>query len=429
MGGIRGRKLEVNNGQKGRKEEKIMKKSYSITAVLVITLMVLGMFGIAYAEKPIIIKVGHPSPLSGPAAIWGTLPIPAYEAFVELFNKEGFKVGGKTYNFKVVFVDDENTPAGGAAMAKKLIYQDKVKFIVGHWTWNFPALADVTNKAKVILITRTGNEAVPGGLYDPKKMPYVVFGTPSQEMHQNSYFVIKEAIPDVKAIGIYDMSVAKDIGYDLIDAALDKAGIKYHHEWYPPDTTDFTPYITRFKEAGCTVLFGGHVGTTMTMAKQIHEMGYKDMRIGMYGPMLDLQSYFAIAGYDAAQGNIAQCYTPWEFKKTKVNPKWIAMCKEAMRIVSERQGKPFLYEGWIPWIPSHLLILAQAMQKAGTVDDTDAIMKAIRGGTFDTTAGNFKMSGEKTYGSPVVFGNAGALNTVKGDKMVYLGEHPWTPIP
>jgi len=177
-----------------------MKKLYSIATILGITVMVLGMSGIAYAEKPIIIKVGHPSPLSGPVAPWGTLPIPAYEAFVELFNKEGFKVGGKTYNFKVVFVDDEVNPAIGAAMAKKLIYEDKVKAIVGHWSWTFPATAAVTNQAKVILLTRTGNEAVPGGLYDPKKMPYVAFCTPSQEMFVSNTFAIIKAFPDYKKI-------------------------------------------------------------------------------------------------------------------------------------------------------------------------------------------------------------------------------------
>ena len=98
-------------------------------------------------------------------------------------------------------------------------------------------------------------------------------------------------------------------------------------------------------------------------------------------------------------------------------------------MVSEKQGKPFTYTGWIGWGPSHLLILAQAMEKAGTVDDPDAIMKAIRGGTFDTTTGKFTMSGAKTYGSPIVFGTPGALSHIVGDKEVYLSEHPMAPLP
>jgi hypothetical protein len=69
------------------------------------------------------------------------------------------------------------------------------------------------------------------------------------------------------------------------------------------------------------------------------------------------------------------------------------------------------------------------MQKAGTVEDTDVIMKAVRGGTFDTTAGTFTMSGEKTYGSAIVFGCPCAIGTIQGDKAVYLSEYPLKYIP
>ena len=56
-------------------------------------------------------------------------------------------------------------------------------------------------------------------------------------------------------------------------------------------------------------------------------------------------------------------------------------------------------------------------------------MNAIRGGTFDTNAGKYTMSGAKTYGSPIVFGNAGCISIIKGDKEVYLSESPWVPLP
>jgi hypothetical protein len=100
-----------------------------------------------------------------------------------------------------------------------------------------------------------------------------------------------------------------------------------------------------------------------------------------------------------------------------------------MKTLSHKQGKPYTYTDWIGWLPSHLLILSQAMQKADTVEDTDAIMEAIRGGTFDTTAGTFTMSGEKTYGSAIVFGCPCAICIVQGDKAVYLSEYPMKPIP
>jgi ABC-type branched-subunit amino acid transport system substrate-binding protein len=264
-------------------------------------------------------------------------------------------------------------------------------------------------------------------------MPYVVFGTPSHEEYLDNCFALVKAYPNYKTLGILD-SVAgggsQSAAWEVIRKALDAAGIRYHNEYFAVGTTDFAPYITRFKEAGCGVVFvAGWVGEFMLFSKQRWEMGYKDMKVACSGPFVDIRMYKAVVGADAAQGLIAAYYDNSQFKETKVNPKYIAQCQEALRIAAEKTGKPYAYTGEIAWLPSHVLILVQAMQKAGTVDDPDAIMKAIRGGTFDTTIGKWTMSGEKTYGSAVVFGTPGALCTIQGDKEVYLSEHPMEPIP
>jgi len=409
-----------------------MKKWYSIATIIVITVMMLGIAAAprpAHAVEPIVIKVGYTTAMSGPAAAWGQTERLFFESFVEVFNKKGFKVGDQTYNFKMVVVDNKNSPEGGAAAAKQLVYGDKVKFIIGLWTWNFPSIAAVTNPAKVILMTRTGNEAVPG-IYDPKKMPYVVFGNPSEEEFISDCLALVEAFPKYKKLGILECTLGKGPGWDYVLAALDKAGVRYHMEFFPPGTQDFTPYITRYAEAGCDIVFvAGWVGEAMAFAKQRWEMGYKDMKVGHTGPLITPLAYIGVCGKEAAQGLIAEYCAPWDFKKTKVKSKYIKMCREAMKMASEKQGRPYTYTGGIGWFPSHLLILAQAMEKAGTVDDTDAIMEAIRGGTFSTTAGTWTMSGAKTYGSPVVFGTPGALSTIKGDKEVYLAEYPMEPLP
>jgi branched-chain amino acid transport system substrate-binding protein len=407
-----------------------MKKWCVISVVLLAVVMVLGLNGSAAAEETVVVKIGNISPLSGPAGPWGQVPIPAYDAFADLLNKEKIKVGGKVIQVKLIHVDDQNTPEGGASAAKRLIYEEKVKFIIGHWSWNFPTVAAVTNAAKVILVARNGNEAVPGGAYDAKKMPYVVFGTPSYERYISDVKAVVAAYPNYKRIGINDSTLGKGRAWDYVDKELTESGIRFHHEWYPPGTQDYTPYITRFKEAGCDIIYGaGDVMAAMMVLKQRWEMGYKDWKIGTAGAVLDPNMYINVSGYDASQGFMGQNGAPWNFKKTKINPKYIQMCEDVMKIVSEKQGKPYVYEGWMDWVPSHLLIVVQAMQKAGNVDDTDAIMKVIRGGTFDTTAGKYTMSGAKTYGSPIVFGTPGGICKIEGNKTVFLSESPWKPIP
>lgn len=411
-----------------------MKKWYSIAIMVVITAMVFSIVWApkpAQAEEPIIIKVGIVTPLSGPAGPWGKIAIAPSDVWLELFNKEGFKVGGKTYNFKLVRADDKNTPEGGAAAAKKVIYEDKVKFIVSHWSWNFPSVSAVANKAKVIYLCRTGNEAVPGGVYDPKKQPYTVFANPSHEQFIADLFAIAEAFPNYKRIGINDSTLGKGVGWDYVDQECDKAGIRYHHEWYPPGTQDFAPYLTRYNEAGCDIIYGaGDVMAAMLITKQRWEMGFKTWRTGTSGGILNPMMYIGVSGMEASQGFMGQYFANWDFKKTKVKSKYIKRCRKVMKIVSEQQGgKPFTYTAWIGWFPHHIEILAQAMQRAGTVDDPDAIMEAIRGGTFETSIGTFTFSGAKTYGSPIVFGTPGCMSQIKGTEEVYLSEHPLTYFP
>ncbi|MFH2131105.1 MAG: ABC transporter substrate-binding protein [bacterium] len=407
-----------------------MKIVSRLATILFVSCMAIALSGSVYAEKRGLIKVGVLSPLSGPAAPWGQIGIPAYDAFIELINKDGMKIGDKTYNFELVIVDDKNTPEGGADAAKKLIYQDKVNFIAGHWSWNYPAVAAVTNRAKKIFVTRTGNEAVPGGAYSPQKQPYTVFGTPSHELYLASVIAITEANPNYSRIGISDATIGKGIGWDYVDQALDARKIRYHHEWFPPGTQDFTPYLTRFKEKGVDIIFGaGDVLAAMLITKQRWEMGFKEMKTGTSGGIIDPMMYIGVSGYEASQGFIGYFDNTWEYKKTKVNPKYIKMAEDIMDMVSKKQGKPFIYTGWIGWIPVHMMIVAEAMQRAGTVDDVDAIMKEIRGGTFDTMIGKFTMTGAKTYGSPIVFGHPGVLGVIKGKDIVYYSEHPLDPIP
>ena len=288
----------------------------------------------------------------------------------------------------------------------------------------------MANQAKVIYLTRTGNEAVPGGVYDPKKQPYTVFANPSHEQFIADIRAIAEAFPNYKRIGINDSTLGKGIGWDYVDRELDKAGIRYHHEWYPPGTQDFAPYLTRYNEAGCDIIYGaGDVMAAMLITKQRWEMGFKTWRTGTAGGILNPMMYISVSGMDASQGFMGQYFANWDFKKTKVNPKYIKQCQEVMKIVSKQQGKPYTYTAWIGWFPHHIEILAQAMQRAGTVDDPDAIMAAIRGGTFDTTIGKFTFSGAKTYGSPIVFGTPGCMSQIKGTKEVYLSEHPLANFP
>ncbi|OGN95049.1 MAG: hypothetical protein A2Z75_02670 [Chloroflexi bacterium RBG_13_50_10] len=411
-----------------------MKKWREVSAILMAAFIVLGMSAMACAQKPslpqptgpITIKVGLPTPLSNPAIPWGRANMDPYLTWIDLFNEEGFEVAGKTYNFKLFAVDDYDSPEGGTAAAKQLVYGDGCKFLAGHWSWSYAAISAITNPAKVIFVTRNGG----GIIYDARTQPYNVFGTPAKEEWVNQVLAAHKKFPGAKFGLLEPTSGLTQSEIEQINRQFfDPAGMRYQWEIFAAGTKDFTPYINRFAQEGCDFIYmDTGIDSTLQFVKQRWDAGYK-WPVAQAGGLADTSIYIESCGYDAVQGLIGGYFGIWDFKETRVNPKYVSICQQVMKTLSDKQGKPYTYTDWIGWLPSHLLILSQAMQKAGTVEDTDAIMKAIRGGTFDTTAGTFTMSGEKTYGSAIVFGCPCAICIVQGDKAVYLSEYPMKPIP
>jgi ABC-type branched-subunit amino acid transport system substrate-binding protein len=418
--------MPAKPGNAIKKDMKKWKNVLVISVLIVLAISCAQKTAPPAAAGPITVKVGLPTPLSNPDIPWGRANVEPYQTWLDLFNKKGFQVNGKTYNFKLFTADDRDSPEGGTVAAKQLVYGDGCRFLAGHWSWSYDTISAITNPAKVIFVTRDGG----GIVYDATTQPYNVFGTPAKEEWVNQVLAAHEKFPGVKFGILEPASGLTQSEIEQINRqSFDPAGMNYQWEIFPAGTTDFTTYITRFADGGCGLVYTDTgIDSTLQFVKQRWDAGYK-WPVGQAGGLAEISVYMDACGYDAVQGLIGGYFGIWDFKKTRVNAENVDMCQEVMNTLSDSQGRPYSYTDWIGWLPSHLLILAQAMEKAGTVEDTDAIMKAIRGGTFDTTAGKFTMSGEKTYGSPIVFGCPCAICIIDGDKAVYLSEYPLKSIP
>ena len=81
-----------------------------------------------------------------------------YELAVAKINEMGgVKVGDKSYKLKVVYYDDESTPARGAQLAERLIKQDGVQYMLGPYSSGLTkAIAPVTEKYGIPMIEAEG---------------------------------------------------------------------------------------------------------------------------------------------------------------------------------------------------------------------------------------------------------------------------------
>ena len=81
-----------------------------------------------------------------------------YDLAVRLINERGgVRVQDKDYKLKIIYYDDESTPARAAQLAERLINQDKVEFMLGPYSSGLTkAMAPVTEKYKIPMIEANG---------------------------------------------------------------------------------------------------------------------------------------------------------------------------------------------------------------------------------------------------------------------------------
>ncbi|MCX6008329.1 MAG: ABC transporter substrate-binding protein [Chloroflexi bacterium] len=337
------------------------------------------------------LKVGCIMPFTGPAAMWGQNIRPGMQIYADLINEDGgLRVGNERYKIEMIFKDGF-TPGPAATATRNLIYENGVTAIVGYFGLGIAAMAQITNPEKVILDTNTIGGIDPS----PPEQSYVIYGHPAMEITINQAARLQNEF-----------------------------GIKRIMMPYPEGTLNFTPYLTKMAEQGTEVIYC--VGSPLEvglMAKQRWQMGYS-WPICHIAAALDYDIMKGICGSDEALQNIVSDYpVPWELKKVVVAPKYIDMAKRVLNRYRELYKKD-MYTG----VYGACGINAQgqyfeALEQAGTTDP-DVVMRTLRGGTFDTFIGRYKLSGSKYYGSDVVFGHPCAMGITKGKEIVYLGEYP-----
>lgn len=104
------------------------------------------------------IVLGAAVSLTGKYSTNGKNTQDGYELAVKRINElGGVKVGGKSYKLRVIYYDDESTPARAAQLTERLINQDGVKFVLGAYSSGITkAMAPVTEKYKIPHIEGNG---------------------------------------------------------------------------------------------------------------------------------------------------------------------------------------------------------------------------------------------------------------------------------
>jgi branched-chain amino acid transport system substrate-binding protein len=203
-----------------------------------------------------------------------------YNLAVKRINEMGgVMVGGKAYKLKVVYYDDESTPARGAQLAERLIKQDGIKYLLGPYSSGLTkAVAPVSEKYRIPMVEAEG--ASRSLFTQGYKYLFAVLST--SEQYLASAIGLAAELAKKEGRRPQDLKVAMAFENDPFSLDV-RAGVvddtsKYGMETVvddklPRDLNDMTATLTKVKALKPDILVvSGHSKGAVTAARQIKEM-------------------------------------------------------------------------------------------------------------------------------------------------------------
>ena len=388
-----------------------MHRSIATLATLAFAAALCGGGAVQAEDKTL--TIGLLGPLSGGAASYGVELMRGAELRVEEINKGGgLKVGADVYRIKLVSYDHKAQAADMATATNKLIFQDKVKYIIGNAvgaTCNAAQTITEPNKVMFAFVCWGTNNLAP-------EKPYSFRSMLSQwELAEPFYRWVKENHPTIKrvaAISPNDTS-GKDTNTAVVKA-LKALGFEVAaDEYYERGTKDFYPVLTKIlaQKPDMIDVAAAPPGEAGLILKQAMELGFKGAKGWTAG--INPFTIISVAGPEAAEG----VWSPANInvKGDHVSP--------AVRKFGETYEKRY---GEVPGaiaVANYAAfdVFTQAMQKAGSID-TDRVLAVITKEQFQTVWGPLALGGKETYGIDRQFLYPLVISEVRQGKVVDIAQ-------
>jgi len=234
-----------------------MGRRVTVLAVVVATALAVAVAGAISARTadPGIsaksVTIGGTFPLTGPAQLYGTIPV-AEKAYFDYTNAKG-GVNGRKINF--IVYDDQYDPSQTVPLTQKLVGQDKVFAVFGSLgTAPNLAIRDYLNKQKVPQVLIATGDSYWGEQY--KKFPWTIGYQPDYPGESKIYAkFINSKIPQAK-LGILYQNDAYGQNYlNALKAGLGSKGAAKVVDAEPFDVTapDVVQQMLKLKSSGANV--------------------------------------------------------------------------------------------------------------------------------------------------------------------------------
>jgi branched-chain amino acid transport system substrate-binding protein len=367
------------------------KRVHSFWLAVALLAVVFFVFGsvVSQAAEPKKIRVGLLVGLTGWFSVPGNIELTECKTATEMVNdRGGVTIKGEKYLIELVPEDMKSSNEGTTAAVNKLIYDDKVQFIIGPSAFWGPASAPLCEANNMInFLGYCAN--TPGEL--DKNTPHRILAEDGTMGHvYASIKFIKKNHPNVKSVAIVNADDGA-VPYlkPLIAKALQENGISVAGDWvlFANEMVDFSPIASKLAALKADAIFhpngiDRHVGPIL---KGLRETG--DERWYFYAGVSPCSNIKTFAGAGArkvvslaptpgAPGNPPQLE---EFIK-----KYFAKSKPGAALIIQNSSAAY--------------VLPQILQAAQSINASDILKALPKITNVETLWGPGHMGGEKTYG-------------------------------
>ena len=341
------------------------------------------------------IHLGSAISLTGKYATNGIHAKNGYEfAITKIKENGGVKFGGKCYNFRVTYYDDESKGDRGATLAERLINQDKVQYMLGPYSSGLTkAIAPVTEKYQIPMVEAEGASR---SLFNKGyKYLFAVLSTSEQYLASAVTLAAEMAEKSGKdpssvkvAVAVENDPFSLDIRAGVLDDAAKYGMQVVVDEKLPRDLSDMSAILTKVKLVKPDLLIvSGHSKGAATAVRRIDEQNVKVPMIALtHCEAADVTGKFGDAANDIL------CSTQWAETLTYEDPIFGTAAnyeQEFKAAYPEYKDKSVPYQ--TAQASAAVYVFKDAFERAGTLDK-EALRDAIAATEMSTFYGNIKFS-------------------------------------
>ena len=345
------------------------------------------MAGLAHAQSPQVVKIGHAAPLSGPMAHWGKDNENGIRLAIEELNAQKPVIGGKAVQFELLSQDDQGDPKQAVVVANQMV-DAGIQGMLGHFNSGaaIPSAA-IYSKAGVPDLSPATN---PGFTELGYKNVFRVLASDADVGEALAQLAIHKL--GAKRFAVVDDRTAygKGSADDFAKRIKAMGGEIVAQEYATDKSVDFSAILTNIRGKKPDVIFyGGMDAQGGLIANQMKRLGVKAKLMGSDG--LCTSEILKIS--QGAVNDVLYCSRGGE--ELSKRPKGVDFAKR----YQDRFKAEVLTYG--PFMYDSMMVVAAAMKKADSTDPAK-YLAAVRDVNYDGVTNTFNFDDKGNLKNPGV---------------------------